>query len=77
MKKQDGGERMNIVKEIIKDIVEDGEVEIRIRLTGKLTVREALDKAAVIATNFSKDEVRIVRVKQLKEEEELEAMLVG
>ena len=68
---------MNIVKEIIKDLAEDGEVEIRIRLTGKLTVREALDKAAVIATNFSKDEVRIVRVKQLKEEEELEAMLEG
>ena len=68
---------MDIVKEIIKDIIEDGEVEIRIRLTGKLTVREALDKAAVIATNFSKDEVRIVRVKQLKEEEELEAMLAG
>jgi len=68
---------MNIVKEIIKDIIEDGEVEIRIRLTGKLTVREALDKAAVIATNFAPSEVRIVRVKQLKEEEELETMLAG
>ena len=65
---------MNIIQEIVRDIIENGEVEVRIRLKGDLTFQELLDRIAAIATNFTPEEVRIVRVKQLKEEEELEVM---
>jgi len=63
------------IETVAREIIENGEVEVRIRLDGSMTMRELQDKLLVFLQNFDLKDMNIVEVKKLKEEEEAEVLL--
>ena len=65
---------MNLYSKVAREIIENGEVELRIRLDGSLTFRELEEKLSLLLSAFSPEQIEVVSVKRLKEEEELEIL---
>ena len=65
---------MNLYSKIAREIIENGECEIRIRLDGSLTFRELEEKLNLLLSAFSPEEIQVVPIKNLTSEEELEIL---
>ena len=65
---------MNLYSKVAREIIENGECEIRIRLDGSLTFRELEEKLSLLLSAFSPEQIKVVPIKKLKEEEELEIL---
>ena len=65
---------MNLYSKVAREIIENGECEIRIRLDGSITFRELEEKLSLLLSAFSPEQIEVVPVKKLKEEEEQEIL---
>lgn len=65
---------MNLYSKVAREIIENGEVELRIRLDGSITFRELEEKLSLLLSAFSPEQIKVVPIKKLKEEEELEIL---
>lgn len=65
---------MNLYNKVAREIIENGEVELRIRLDGSITFRELEEKLSLLLSAFSPGQIEVVSVKRLKEEEEQEIL---
>ena len=65
---------MNLYSKVAREIIENGEVELRIRLDGSITFRELEEKLSLLLSAFSPEQIEVVSVKRLKEEEEQEIL---
>jgi len=65
---------MSLYNKVVKEIVENGEVELRIRLDGNITFGELQEKLSILLSAFSPEQVKVVPVKRLEEFEELEIL---
>ena len=68
---------MNLYSKIAREIIENGECEIRIRVTRDITFGELEEKLNLLLSAFSPEEIQVVPVKNLTSEEELEILEVG
>ena len=66
---------MNLLGKIIKEAVEnEGEVELRIRITRDTTIGELIEKIPLLLSIFPPDTIQVVPIKNLTLEEELEIL---
>ena len=65
---------MNLYSKVAREIIENGEVELRIRLDGSITFRELEEKLSLLLSAFSPEQIKVVPIKKLKEEKELEIL---
>jgi len=65
---------VNLYSKVAREIIENGEVELRIRLDGSITFRELEEKLSLLLSAFSPEQIKVVPIKKLKEEEELEIL---
>ena len=65
---------MNLLSKIFKEAIENGEVEIRIRITRNDKVGEVYEKIEKLLLLFPPNKIEIVPVRKLKKEEELEIL---
>ena len=69
---------MNLLGKIIKEAVEnEGEVELRIRITRDTTIGELIEKIPLLLSIFPPEQISVIPVKRLKEEEELEILEIA
>ena len=61
---------MNFLSKIIKEAVEnEGEVELRIRITRDTTIGELIEKIPLLLSIFPPEQISVIPVKRLKEKE--------
>ena len=65
---------MNLYSKVAREIIGNGEVELRIRIDGSITFRELEEKLSLLLSAFSPEQIEVVSVKKLREEEELEIL---
>ena len=65
---------MNLYSKIAREIIENGECEIRIRVTRDITFGELEEKLNLLLSAFSPEEIQVVPIKNLTSEEELEIL---
>jgi len=65
---------VNLYSKVAREIIENGEVELRIRLDGSITFRELEEKLSLLLSAFSPEQIKVVPIKKLKEEKELEIL---
>jgi len=65
---------MNLYSKIAREIIENGECEIRIRVTRDITFGELEEKLNLLLSAFSPEEIQVVPVKNLTSEEELKIL---
>ena len=63
---------MNLYSKVAREIIENDEVELRIRLDGSITFRELEEKLSLLLSAFSPEDIKVVSVRELDIEEQIE-----
>ena len=67
---------MNLYSKIAREIIENGEVELRIRIGREVTFGELEEKLSILLSAFPSEQIKIVSITELRRKEELEVLEV-